>query len=100
MTMDGARQSALTLPLLASTQFVLILDAAIVGVAMPSMAADLGFAPADLSWVANAYTLLFGGFLLLGGRVGDVVGATPSDEGAARERARRGMIPRRTCSRR
>ena len=43
------------LPLLASTQFVLILDAAIVGVAMPSMAADLGFAAAGLSWVANAY---------------------------------------------
>jgi len=64
----------LVLPLLASTQFVLILDAAIVGVAMPSMAADLGFAAADLSWVANAYTLLFGGFLLLGGRVGDLIG--------------------------
>lgn len=64
----------LVLPLLASTQFVLILDAAIVGVAMPSMAADLGFAPAELSWVANAYTLLFGGFLLLGGRVGDLIG--------------------------
>lgn len=62
------------LPLLASTQFVLILDAAIVGVALPSMAADLGFAPADLSWVVNAYTLLFGGFLLLGGRVGDLAG--------------------------
>ncbi len=62
------------LPLLASTQFVLILDAAIVGVAMPSMASDLGFAAAGLSWVANAYTLLFGGFLLLGGRVGDLIG--------------------------
>lgn len=66
--------SRLVLPLLASTQFVLILDAAIVGVAMPSMAVDLGFAPADLSWVANAYTMLFGGFLLLGGRVGDFIG--------------------------
>jgi len=37
-------------------------------------ARDLGFAPADLSWVANAYTLIFGGFLLLGGRVGDLIG--------------------------
>jgi len=69
-----AGSSRLVLPLLASTQFVLILDAAIVGVAMPSMAADLGFAPAELSWVANAYTLLFGGFLLLGGRMGDLTG--------------------------
>jgi len=68
------RQRALTLPLLASTQFVLILDAAIVGVALPSMGAALGFAAADLSWVANAYILLFGGFLLLGGRVGDLIG--------------------------
>jgi len=62
------------LPLLASTQFVLILDAAIVIVAMPSMARDLGFTPSGLSWVANAYVLLFGGFLLLGGRVGDLIG--------------------------
>ena len=64
----------LALALLASTQFVLILDAAIVGVALPSIGSDLDFAREDLSWVANAYTLMFGGFLLLGGRVADLVG--------------------------
>jgi EmrB/QacA subfamily drug resistance transporter len=62
------------LALLASTQFVLILDAAIVGVALPSIGRDLHFAREDLSWVANAYTLMFGGFLLLGGRIADLVG--------------------------
>jgi EmrB/QacA subfamily drug resistance transporter len=62
------------LALLASTQFVLILDAAIVGVALPSIGSDLDFAREDLSWVANAYTLMFGGFLLLGGRIADLVG--------------------------
>ena len=72
--MNLSTRSSLVLPLLAATQFVLILDAAIVSVALPSIAVDLGFAPADLSWVANAYTLLFGGFLLLGGRVSDMVG--------------------------
>jgi EmrB/QacA subfamily drug resistance transporter len=60
--------------LLATTIFVLILDAAIVNVALPSLGTDLGFAPADLSWVFNAYTLAFGGFLLLGGRLADLVG--------------------------
>ena len=64
----------LALALLASTQFVLILDAAIVSVALPSIGDDLAFAREDLSWVANAYTLMFGGFLLLGGRVADLLG--------------------------
>jgi EmrB/QacA subfamily drug resistance transporter len=56
------------------TQFVLILDTAIVIVAAPSMETDLGFTPEGLSWVANAYILAFGGLLLLGGRAGDIVG--------------------------
>jgi EmrB/QacA subfamily drug resistance transporter len=59
---------------LATTQFVLILDTAIVIVAAPSMETDLGFTPEGLSWVANAYTLAFGGLLLLGGRTSDIVG--------------------------
>jgi EmrB/QacA subfamily drug resistance transporter len=62
------------LALLASTQFILILDIAIVTVALPSIGTDLDFATADLSWVINAYALLFGGFLLLGGRMADLVG--------------------------
>jgi EmrB/QacA subfamily drug resistance transporter len=64
----------LSLALLAVTQFVLILDIAIVTVALPSIGTDLDFAPADLSWVINAYALMFGGFLLLGGRMSDLIG--------------------------
>ena len=70
----GASSRTLALALLASTQFVLILDIAIVTVALPSIGTDLDFAAADLSWVINAYALLFGGFLLLGGRMSDLVG--------------------------
>ena len=53
---------------------MLILDATVVNVALPHIDADLGFGPASLSWVLNAYTLAFGGLLLLGGRLGDVFG--------------------------
>ncbi|MFC4908623.1 MFS transporter [Actinomadura gamaensis] len=59
---------------LAVTQFILILDAAIVTIAMPSIQRGLHFSPENLSWVVSAYTLIFGGFLLLGGRVADHVG--------------------------
>ncbi|MFV2209847.1 MFS transporter [Actinomadura sp. LOL_016] len=72
--MTHASRRGLALALLAATQFVLVLDASIVGVAMPSIGADLDFAADDLSWVANAYTLTFGGLLLLGGRTADLVG--------------------------
>src|SRR5919106_987534 len=73
-TQPADRARWLALALLATTQFVLILDAAIVGVAMPSIGADLGLGQSDLSWIGNAYTLLFGGFLLLGGRLADLLG--------------------------
>ena len=53
---------------------MLVLDATVVNVALPRIDADLGFGPAALSWVLNAYTLAFGGLLLLGGRLGDVFG--------------------------
>ncbi|HEX2313498.1 MAG TPA: MFS transporter [Thermomonospora sp.] len=56
------------------TQFILILDAAIVTIAMPSIQKGLDFSPEGLSWVVSAYTLAFGGFLLLGGRVADYAG--------------------------
>ncbi|MBK5116382.1 MAG: MFS transporter [Thermoleophilia bacterium] len=62
------------LALLAVAQFMVVLDASIVNVALPSIGADLDFAQDDLSWVVNAYVLAFGGFLLLGGRVADLVG--------------------------
>jgi EmrB/QacA subfamily drug resistance transporter len=64
----------LALGLLALAQFVVILDASIVNVALPSIGRDLEFAPDDLSWVVNGYTLFFGGFLLLGGRMADLIG--------------------------
>ncbi|MHB1834353.1 MAG: MFS transporter [Solirubrobacteraceae bacterium] len=68
------RAKNLALMLLAMTQFVLVIDASIVNVALPSIGRALRFSQADLSWVVNAYTLTFGGFLLLGGRLADLVG--------------------------
>ncbi len=57
-----------------TTQFFLILDTAIVLVALPSIGNDLNFAPENLSWVVNAYMLTFGGLLMLGGRAADLLG--------------------------
>ncbi|MBI5906721.1 MFS transporter [Candidatus Saccharibacteria bacterium] len=62
------------LALLTLAQFMVVLDIAIVNVALPSISADLHFAPNDLQWVVTAYTLTFGGFLLLGGRAADLYG--------------------------
>src|SRR5690349_3210546 len=62
------------LALLAAAQFVVVLDASIVNVALPSIGRALDFSRDDLSWVVNAYTLTFGGFLLLGGRAADLLG--------------------------
>src|ERR1700712_2470292 len=55
-------------------QFMVVLDATIVNVALPSIQSDLDFSQGSLQWVINAYTLVFGGFLLLGGRAGDLFG--------------------------
>ncbi len=68
------RRKWLALALLATTQFVIILDAAIVNVAIPSIGRDLRFSEEDLTWIPNAYALTFGGFLLLGGRMADLLG--------------------------
>src|SRR5215204_786595 len=68
------RTKWLALALLALTQFVIVLDASIVNVALPSIGESLQFSQDDLSWVVNAYTLTFGGFLLLGGRMADLLG--------------------------
>lgn len=62
------------LGLICLVQFMSILDIAIVNVALPSIQADLGFAAENLQWVISAYALFFGGFLLLGGRLGDRLG--------------------------
>src|SRR5687767_1566170 len=64
----------LVLTLVCIAQFMVILDATIVNVALPSIQTDLQVAEADLQWIVNSYTLMFGGFLLLGGRAGDLLG--------------------------
>jgi len=62
------------LALLSVVQFMVVLDIAIVNVALPSIKDDLGFSQENLQWVISAYALVFGGFLLLGGRAADVLG--------------------------
>lgn len=64
----------LVLVLVCVAQFMVVLDATIVNVALPSIQDDLGFSAANLAWIINGYTLLFGGFLLLGGRAADLFG--------------------------
>jgi MFS family permease len=59
---------------LCAADFLGVLDGLVVAVALPSMQRDLGIGPAELQWVVNAYVLCFGGFMLLGGRLGDLVG--------------------------
>jgi EmrB/QacA subfamily drug resistance transporter len=73
-SLDTPRAKNLALLLLAMTQFVIVIDASIVNVALPTIGTSLHFSRADLSWVVNAYTLTFGGFLLLGGRLADLLG--------------------------
>ncbi|MEU5725580.1 MFS transporter [Micromonospora sp. NPDC047738] len=63
------------LGLIALAQFMVIMDTSIIGVALPRIQADLGFSPENLSWVFNAYVVAFGGLLLLGGRLSDLLGA-------------------------
>ena len=64
----------LVLVIVCLAQFMVVLDATIVNVALPSIQRGLGFSTTDLQWVVNAYTLVFGGFLLLGGRMADLLG--------------------------
>ena len=68
------RRRWIALGLLCMAQFVVVLDAAIVNVALPSIGDALSFSQDNLSWVVNAYVLTFGGFLLLGGRLADLLG--------------------------
>jgi EmrB/QacA subfamily drug resistance transporter len=68
----GRRWSALTL--IVTAQFMVILDVAIVNVALPSIKSDLGFSETSLQWVVSAYAIMFGGVLLLGGRLADLLG--------------------------
>ncbi|MFD0358693.1 MFS transporter [Streptomyces sp. NPDC127110] len=63
------------LGVLAAAQFMVIMDTSIIGVALPEMQKDLGFSQGELQWVFNAYVIVFGGLLLLGGRLSDLFGA-------------------------
>jgi EmrB/QacA subfamily drug resistance transporter len=73
MTMDS-RTRWLALLILCLGDLMIVLDSTIVNVALPSIRGDLGFSQTSLAWVVNAYLLTFGGFLLLGGRLGDLFG--------------------------
>jgi EmrB/QacA subfamily drug resistance transporter len=73
MTMDS-RTRWLALYVLCLASLMIVLDVTIVNVALPSIRADLGFSETSLAWVVNAYLLTYGGFLLLGGRLGDIYG--------------------------
>src|SRR5712692_9549585 len=64
----------LALVVLCAGMLMIVLDATIVNVALPSIRSDLGFAQSSLAWVVNAYLIAFGGVLLLAGRLGDLVG--------------------------
>jgi MFS family permease len=55
-------------------QFMVVLDITVVNIALPSVQRGLHFSPANLQWIVNGYTLVFGGFLLLGGRAADLLG--------------------------
>ena len=70
----GNRNRWLAFMVLCLGSFMIVLDTTIVNVALPSIREDLGFSAASLAWVVNAYMLFFGGFLLLGGRLGDLYG--------------------------
>ncbi|SCD73739.1 drug resistance transporter, EmrB/QacA subfamily [Streptomyces sp. Termitarium-T10T-6] len=73
-TAHDRHRSGLALLVIASCQLMVVLDVTIVNIALPHMQKDLGFSTENLSWVVNAYTLTFGGLLLLGGRLGDILG--------------------------
>ena len=70
----SSRRAHLVLAAVLVTQLMIVLDAAIVNIALPDIQRDLAMTPAGLSWVVNAYTLAFGGLLLLGARAGDLLG--------------------------
>jgi EmrB/QacA subfamily drug resistance transporter len=74
VSLSEPRRRTFVLALCCLAQFMVILDVAIVNVALPSIRTDLGFSATGLQWVVNAYTLAFAGFLLLGGRAADLLG--------------------------
>ncbi len=73
-TRDHSQHLGLALTVISAAQLMVVLDGTIVNIALPHVQQALHFTPANLSWVVNAYTLAFGGLLLLGGRLGDLLG--------------------------
>src|SRR5215217_6506860 len=73
-SIPSADRRWLILTVLAVAQFMVFLDETVVNVALPSIKDDLGFSQATLAWVVNAYILVFGGLVLLGGRAADLFG--------------------------
>jgi EmrB/QacA subfamily drug resistance transporter len=71
---DTVRRPGLVLAIIVTCQLMLILDVTVMNVALPRIQADLHFSATSLSWVISAYTLVYGGLLLLGGRAGDILG--------------------------
>src|ERR1700729_4065969 len=71
---NGERRRWVALAVVCMGQLMMVLDGTIVNVALPSMQRDLGFSQANLAWVIDAYLIAFGSFLLLGGRLGDLLG--------------------------
>src|SRR5271156_4687145 len=74
VTAQPRRRLGLALAVIATAQLMVVLDSTIVNVALPHIQSSLGFSDSNLEWVVNAYTLTFGGLLLLGGRSGDLLG--------------------------
>src|SRR2546430_10998600 len=74
MTIADTRTRWLALYVLCLGSLMIVLDMTVVNVALPSIRQDLGFSESSLAWVVNAYLLTYGGFLLLGGRLGDLFG--------------------------
>jgi len=101
MTMDS-RTRWLALIVLCLGDLMIVLDVTIVGVALPSIREDLGFSEESLAWVVNAYLITFGGFLLLGGRLGDLFGHRRlfllGSDSSRSPRLPAGWRPRRACS--
>lgn len=70
----ASRHPYLVLGAIVGTQLMILLDATVVNVALPGIGTHLGFSATGMSWVLNVYTLAFGGLLLLGSRIGDLIG--------------------------
>ena len=74
---NGERRRWVALAVVCMGQLMMVLDGTIVNVALPSMQRELGFSQANLAWVLDAHLIAFGSFLLLAGRLGDLLGVDP-----------------------